>query len=378
MECPICLQICVHPSKLPCGHIFCFLCVKVSNNNKLKCLFLFFYCYYYFCLSSRWNFIITLFNVNYFQGLKNRRCAMCRTEFPIEFFECPELLQPIDVVASTSSLDQNEYQWFYKGRNGWWQYDQRTCQEIENAYKNGDKQCSILVAGYVYNVDFDHMLQQRQTDPSRKRQVKRDLATIPKKGVAGLRLPGTSSMHDDLDQNDHSSNIIATIAAAEAAIRIASDIIDSTLAHADEYHATNDATEIAEDLVNAHMVTNDNDEGDIDDARNVSPRSNSSNSNGNHRHAHGRLSLPSTSSAPNLYTRRELLDEIEETMNISNPSSINSSFGSTTTNLEDFFRITLDDFKHLALSNVADDSSDDDEEQLDNGDNFGDQTSTSH
>lgn len=30
LECPVCLQICVHPSKLPCGHIFCFLCVKVS------------------------------------------------------------------------------------------------------------------------------------------------------------------------------------------------------------------------------------------------------------------------------------------------------------------------------------------------------------
>lgn len=29
MECPVCLQLCVHPSKLPCGHIFCFLCVKV-------------------------------------------------------------------------------------------------------------------------------------------------------------------------------------------------------------------------------------------------------------------------------------------------------------------------------------------------------------
>lgn len=29
LECPVCLQLCVHPSKLPCGHIFCFLCVKV-------------------------------------------------------------------------------------------------------------------------------------------------------------------------------------------------------------------------------------------------------------------------------------------------------------------------------------------------------------
>lgn len=29
LECPICLQTCIHPARLPCGHIFCFLCVKV-------------------------------------------------------------------------------------------------------------------------------------------------------------------------------------------------------------------------------------------------------------------------------------------------------------------------------------------------------------
>lgn len=36
------------------------------------------------------------------------------------------------------------------------------------------------------------------------------------------------------ESDDRSSNLIATIAATEAAIRIASDIIDSTLAHADD------------------------------------------------------------------------------------------------------------------------------------------------
>lgn len=55
---------------------------------------------------------------------------------------------------------------------GWWQYDERTCQEIEDAYKRHTKQCTILVAGNLYIVDFDQMLQKRQTDPSRKRQVK--------------------------------------------------------------------------------------------------------------------------------------------------------------------------------------------------------------
>lgn len=56
---------------------------------------------------------------------------------------------------------------------GWWQYDERTCEEIEEAYKNAQKQCTILVAGNLYVVDFDQMLQKRQTDPGRKRQVKR-------------------------------------------------------------------------------------------------------------------------------------------------------------------------------------------------------------
>lgn len=32
IECPICLQTCIHPARLPCGHIFCFLCVKVSKQ----------------------------------------------------------------------------------------------------------------------------------------------------------------------------------------------------------------------------------------------------------------------------------------------------------------------------------------------------------
>lgn len=269
---------------------------------------------------------------------------MCRTEFPTEFFERPELLHPIEATASTSSNTINEYQWFYKGRNGWWQYDERTCQEIENSYKNGEKQCTILVAGYVYVVDFDQMLQQRQSDPSRKRQVKRDLASIPKKGVAGLRLQngGLSSLGDDIDMNQQSGNIIASIAVAEAAIRIASDIIDSTLAHADEYQTATDPSEIANDLVNAHVSTNENNESSGQSHQDELNRSGSS---------------PSASTSA--LSRRELLDEIEETMNISNPSSINNSFGTSSTHLDDFFKITLNDFRHLASSNIVDDSSDD-------------------
>lgn len=40
---------------------------------------------------------------------------------------------------------------------------------------------------------------------------------------------------DGNDNDNSNSNLVATIAATEAAIRIASDIIDSTLAHADDH-----------------------------------------------------------------------------------------------------------------------------------------------
>ena len=35
LECAVCLQKCVHPVRLPCTHIFCFLCVKVRQASCL-------------------------------------------------------------------------------------------------------------------------------------------------------------------------------------------------------------------------------------------------------------------------------------------------------------------------------------------------------
>lgn len=145
---------------------------------------------------------------------------------------------------------------------GWWQYDDRTSQDIEEAFKKGDKSCSILVAGYVYIVDLEQLVQQRQNEPSRCRRVKRDLATIPKKGVAGLRIEGNQVTSDTVFSRPSNptpnaaagggpSSFISTIAARDAAIRIASDIIGSTLAHADELTrglAASNISESANDL----------------------------------------------------------------------------------------------------------------------------------
>ncbi|XP_020816241.1 E3 ubiquitin-protein ligase rnf146 isoform X2 [Drosophila serrata] len=97
LECPICLQTCIHPARLPCGHIFCFLCVK---------------------------------GVAY----KNRRCAMCRREIPAEFLDHPQLVNGIEDICTTRATEDG-YQWYYEGRNGgWWAYDPRTNEDIEIAY----------------------------------------------------------------------------------------------------------------------------------------------------------------------------------------------------------------------------------------------------
>lgn len=55
-----------------------------------------------------------------------------------------------------------------------------------------------------------------------------------------------------------------------------------------------------------------------------------------------------------------MLDEIEATFNITNLSSINNSFRSTT-QLDDLFSLTLDEFRNLTMNNIADDSSSDDD-----------------
>lgn len=65
---------------------------------------------------------------------------------------------------------------------GWWQYDERTCKELEACYKAGERTCELLIAGFLYVTDLEAMLQLRRNDPSRRRRIKRDLATIPKKG----------------------------------------------------------------------------------------------------------------------------------------------------------------------------------------------------
>lgn len=93
VECPICYQTCVHPVRLPCQHVFCFLCAKGIIQ-------------------------------------RTRRCAMCRQSVDPSYLENPELL---DTTHLKAAEDKDKILWFYQARSqGWWLYEKRIATEIED------------------------------------------------------------------------------------------------------------------------------------------------------------------------------------------------------------------------------------------------------
>ena len=74
-----------------------------------------------------------------------------------------------ETASSTSAQapETEDLRWFYQGRNGWWEYDERTAQELELHHKKGDKNCELLIAGFLYSIDFENMLQCRRNEPNR-------------------------------------------------------------------------------------------------------------------------------------------------------------------------------------------------------------------
>lgn len=71
---------------------------------------------------------------------------------------------------------------------GWWQYDDRTAAIIEEMYKKGEKTLEMLIAGANYVIDFARLIQYPKERPGRVRQIKRDVHTVSRLGVAGIRI----------------------------------------------------------------------------------------------------------------------------------------------------------------------------------------------
>ena len=51
----------------------------------------------------------------------------------------------------------DDVRWYYEGRNGWWQYDDRTNDEVEAFHARGESKCELLIAGFLYIIDFEQV-----------------------------------------------------------------------------------------------------------------------------------------------------------------------------------------------------------------------------
>ena len=66
-------------------------------------------------------------------------------------------------------------------------YEPRVQNEVEDAYMKGTESMEALIAGHLYVIDFIQKLQFRKDHPSKRRRIKRDLASTDHKGLAGLK-----------------------------------------------------------------------------------------------------------------------------------------------------------------------------------------------
>ena len=81
---------------------------------------------------------------------------------------------------------EHKFRWYYEGVGGWWEYDDRTCTEIEKYQSNHELNhdsvpaaFELLIAGFIYIIDLENKVQYRRGYPGRRRRIKRDLAGIP-------------------------------------------------------------------------------------------------------------------------------------------------------------------------------------------------------
>ena len=197
-DCSICLQPHLQPIKLSCNHVFCFLCIKGVT-------------------------------VNHHQNA----CPMCRCPIPPEYLENPDL-SAVKLSKRAFSDEEGICRWFYSGKKGWWQYDERTSENINQAYdlfvskqepqlkrkkKNAKGSVNdnsrkglyeIMIAGFIYIVDFYNMAQYRKGNPHKKRKIKRETTgqIIDCKGVAGLRKTDKTLNVECLPVTDNKADVI--------------------------------------------------------------------------------------------------------------------------------------------------------------------------
>ena len=119
----------------------------------------------------------------------NQSCSLCRAPIPTGFSQRPELLQRTRSDLASSTVGVNNWQWFYESRSGgWWKFETRLNDEIEEAFQKQATDFDTLIVGSLYTIDLVNLCQYKKDVPTQKRRIKRDAVLAQCKGVAGLVL----------------------------------------------------------------------------------------------------------------------------------------------------------------------------------------------
>jgi len=186
--CSVCYDKLQYPIKLPCNHLFCFLCIKGAHAS-------------------------------------NHQCPMCRARIPSTFILEPELLSKSTRTKSSKSAQSSkranlnegkrvtrssrkmakkiddEIFWCYESKRQyktWWKYDKRTTAEIEAAFqlfKNSPKSApnyvDLQITGKIYRIDFVSSEQYLSNGLGRRRLIQRSSEMVDGSdtiiGTAGIK-----------------------------------------------------------------------------------------------------------------------------------------------------------------------------------------------
>ena len=114
-------------------------------------------------------------------------CSLCRKEIPADYLDRSGVLEAAQADIDSQAEASQDWAWFYRGRRGWWMFEERNNEELEEAFRSGQQRMDMMICGHLYVIDFVRSEQYQKNMPTRKRQIKRDLKSSDHEGVAGLQ-----------------------------------------------------------------------------------------------------------------------------------------------------------------------------------------------
>eukprot|EP01006_Ploeotia_vitrea_P035410 TRINITY_DN65873_c8_g1_i1.p1 TRINITY_DN65873_c8_g1~~TRINITY_DN65873_c8_g1_i1.p1 ORF type:complete len:288 (+),score=142.71 TRINITY_DN65873_c8_g1_i1:18-881(+) len=181
-DCCICMEPMTLPFKTPCGHTFCFLCLKgVSLRSQ----------------QNIWGGG---------GGGSKSQCPLCRADIDNKFFACATM--DWRAYQRQNVRSGADFQWQYKGRKGWWLYESAQNAELEQFYADylansaanqPSKTYDLMIGATRYSIDFDNMVQYPSNAKHKRRTIRRQQAkeVIKQrdvKGQAGVYFKRTKSL----------------------------------------------------------------------------------------------------------------------------------------------------------------------------------------